>query len=124
MWGELSGGSGLTAAADPAVSGDTSDGEPRKGKLWPTAESAPRAPALRRTQPLRAEAAFAPDPKVQRGDPAGSGWLPPNGTGRGGGNRVLPSTTAWRSGFLCSFVQDLDGVDTAARGPALCASAL
>ena len=49
---------------DPAASGDSSGGEPTKGKLWPTAESAPRAPALRCTPPLRAEAAFVPDAKV------------------------------------------------------------
>lgn len=47
-------------------------------------------------------------------------------TGRGGGagSKALPSTSAWRSASLCSFVRHLGWVRTTAPGPALCASDL
>lgn len=70
---------------DPAASGDTSDGEPTKGKHWPTAEPVPRAPALMSGLADRAAGgggsrsrASVQYTEVQPEDQSGPGWWSPN----------------------------------------------
>lgn len=87
---------------DPAASGDTSDGEPTKGKHWPTAEPVPRAPALRSGRADRAAGgggswsrASVLYTEVQPEDQSGPGWSSPN--------------TAWGDAGRSRFLRCLHG---------------
>lgn len=82
---------------DPAASGYTSDGEPTKGKHWPTAEPVPRAPALMSGLADRAAGgggsrsrASVLYTEVQPEDQSGPGWWSPNTAWGRGGEKSLP----------------------------------
>lgn len=116
---------------DPAASGDTSDGEPTKGKHWPTAEPVPRAPALRSGRADRAAGGGGSWSRasvlytvVQPEDQSGPGWSSPNTAwGDAGRSRFLRCLHG-RSEPSAYLYGTLTGVRSLHLRPALCTSAL
>lgn len=108
---------------DPAASGDTSDGEPTKGKHWPTAEPVPRAPALLSGLADRAAGGAGSRSRasvlykeVQPEDQSGPGWSSPNIAWGGAGKSRFLRCLRGRS-EPSAYLRDLDW------GPHICTSA-
>ena len=109
---------------DPAASGDTSDGEPTKGKHWPTAERVPRAPALMSglaDRPAggggsrsRASVQYT---EVQPEDQSGPGWWSPNTAWGGAGRSRFLRCLQGRSGPSTYLYGTLTGARTSAPRP-------